>query len=57
MKPNLIQADRAQAYREFLEWAKRTIADSIMRHGFTQLGSAVETVVRVYWQDKAKWGD
>lgn len=41
---------RAQAYSEYLNYAKREIADSIIKHGFTELHGVIERLLHVYRQ-------
>jgi hypothetical protein len=38
----------AAAYREFIDWAVREIANEVIRSGFTNLRGAIERVLQQY---------
>ena len=39
---------RAQARREFMQWARIEIADSVISHGFRELPNVIERIVHSY---------
>lgn len=43
-----LRAIRSKEYQQFVRWAERDIADTVIRSGFRELSSAVARVVQVY---------
>jgi hypothetical protein len=41
---------RAQAYREFQQWARQLIADTIIRHGFSGIDGVLVQILNAYSQ-------
>jgi hypothetical protein len=38
----------AQAYREFMQWARIQICESVMRYGFQNIQTEIERILQVY---------
>lgn len=45
--PKLDIKDDRQTYNEFKVWAVQLIADSVLRHGFSELRVVIDQIVRV----------